>query len=71
MSRIKGRYVAQIVAEIDVDSRNVGRSVEEMRADIANGVLRRELEEYVQECFGDCASMTLEQLFADVYEVDE
>ncbi len=69
MSRIKGRYVAQVVLEWDVPWEHDMNSLEEIRHNICDGDMKIAIKEalsYVLDC-----TVTVDQQYADVYEVDD
>ena len=72
MSRIKGRYVAQVVLEWDVPREHDMNSLEEIRHIICDGDLTNAIKNSLSlDIDIDRCSVTVDQLFADVYEVDD
>ena len=70
MSRIKGRYVAQVVLEWDVPREHDMNSLEEIRHIICDGDLTNEIKDRLSSAVERC-SVTVDQMYADVYEVDD
>ena len=72
MSRIKGKFVALLTIEFDMELKPYDRPVEEIKDDMQNGVfadlIRAELECEVGE---DETVVTVEQQYADLYEVND
>ena len=70
MSRIKGRYVAQVVLEFDVPRDDDTYPLEKIRNSICGGKLTE-----VIKCALFCniaeVTVTVDQQYADVYEVDD
>ena len=73
MSRIKGRYVAQVVIEVNVPRDKDTFPVEKIREGICGGGLTEHIKQVLSEGIAnnDEFSLTVDQLFADVYEVDD
>ena len=70
MSRIKGRYVAQVVLEWDVPWEHDMNSLEEIRHCICDGCLTNAIKNSLSSDIARC-TVTVDQLFADIYEVDD
>lgn len=70
MSRIKGRYVAQVVFELDTPRKNTTGSLEEIRHYICDGDMKIAITDVLADEVDDC-TVTVEQMYADVYEVDD
>ena len=70
MSRIKGRYVAQVVLEWDVPREHDMNSLEEIRHSICDGDLTNAIKDSLSSDIERC-SVIVDQMFADVYEVDD
>ena len=70
MSRIKGRYVAQVVFEWDAQRKINTLPLEEIRRNICDGEMKNAITEALSDGVDDC-TVTVDQLFADVYEVDD
>lgn len=72
MSRIKGRYVAQVVFEWDAQRKINTLPLEEIRHNICDGEMKNAITEALSDSDGaDDCTVTVDQLFADVYEVDD
>lgn len=73
MSRIKGRYVAQVVIEVNVPRDKDTFLVEKIRDGICGGGLTGAIKQALScgIANNDEFSLTVDQLFADVYEVDD
>lgn len=71
MSRIKGRYVAQVVLEFDVPKDEDMFSLGKIREGICGGGLTGAIKQVLSEGIAnnDEFSIAVDQLFADVYEV--
>lgn len=70
MSRIKGRYVAQVVLEWDLPRENNTLPLEKIRHHICDGDMKNAIAKGLYDGSDDCV-ITVDQLFADVYEVDD
>ena len=70
MSRIKGRYVAKVVLEWNVLRKPDMRSLEKIKHTICNGEVTNAIKEYLSGYLEE-SNVTVEQMYADVYEVDE
>lgn len=70
MSRIKGRYVAQVVFEWDIPRESNTLPLEKIRHHICDGDMKNGITEALYDGSDDCV-ITVDQLFADVYEVDD
>lgn len=70
MSRIKGRYVAQVVFEWDLPRESNTLPLEKIRHHICDGEMKIAITEALSDGVDDCV-VTVDQLFADVYEVDD
>lgn len=70
MSRIKGRYVAQVIVELDVDENEPYlKSIDELRDVFAN-----QLTDKIKDILTDVSSfvtVTVEKQFADVWRADD
>ena len=70
MSRIKGRYVAQVVLEFDVPRTSETFPLEKIRHLICDGDMKNAITMALDNAIDDC-NVTVDQQFADVYEVDD
>ena len=70
MSRIKGRYVAQVVFELDTPRESNTLPLEEIRHYICDGDMKIAITEVLADEAYDC-TVTVDQQYADVYEVDD
>ena len=70
MSRIKGRYVAQVVFEWDAQRKINTLPLEEIRHRICDGEMKTAITEALSDEVDDC-TVTVDQMYADVYEVDD
>lgn len=70
MSRIKGRYVAQVVFEWDLPRENNTLPIEKIRHHICDGEMKNAITEALYDGSDDCV-ITVDQMYADVYEVDD
>ena len=70
MSRIKGRYVAQVVLEWDVQRTSETFPLEKIRHSICNGNMKNAITRALYDGLVDC-TVTVDQQYADVYEVDD
>lgn len=71
---IKGRYVAQIVMDIDVDEKHVHCvPLEEIRRRMANGAYETAIKSSLMgDVFGEeIGKLDVIQMYADVYEVSD
>ena len=70
MSIIKGRYVATVVLSWDVLRAPGMRSFKKIKHTICDGEVTNAIKNYLSANIDSC-SATVEQLYADVYEVEE
>ena len=70
MSRIKGRYVAQVVIELDMMRKRTTLPLAGIRHYFCDGDMKNAITRALYDSVGDCV-ITVDQLFADVYEVDD
>ena len=70
MSRIKARYVAQVVLEFDMPRTSDTFPLEKIRHHICDGNMKNAITRVLYDGMHDCA-VTVEQQYADVYEVDD
>ena len=70
MSRIKGRYVAQVVIEFDVPRDDDTYPLEEVRNSICGGELTEAIKRVLSGGIAEVTT-TVNQQYADVYEVDD
>ena len=68
MSRIKGKYVAQVVFEWDLPRENNTWPLEKIRHYVCDGEMKNAITKALYD--GPDCVITVDQLFADVYEVD-
>lgn len=74
MSKVKGRYVATVILDIEYDETEKDiLPFEDARRSICDGELTQLLRECLDEefDFGDYATITVGQQYADLYRVDE
>ena len=71
MSRIKGRYVAQVVLEFDVPRELNTSPIEKIRYSICDGDMKNAITEVLSDGMMDGFNITVVQQYADVYEVDD
>ena len=73
MKRIKARYVAQVVIDVNVPIDKDTFPVEKIRDGICGGGLTEQIKQTLSEGIAnnDEFRLTVDQLFADVYEVDD
>lgn len=71
--RIKGRYVAQIVMDIDYPDTKEFRPFEEVRNDLTTGVLTGAIQGLLEDeiAFPSNMKLTVTQQYADLYRVEE
>lgn len=71
--RIKGKYVAQIVMDIDYPDTKEFRPFEEVRNDLTTGVLTGAIQGLLEDEIGFPSNMKLivTQQYADLYRVEE
>ena len=71
--RIKGKYVAQIVMDIDYPDTKVFRPFEEVRNDLTTGVLTGAIQGLLEDEIDFPSNMKLivTQQYADLYRVEE
>ena len=69
MSRIKGRYVAQVVFEWDLPRENNTLPLEKIRHLICDGDMKNAITRALHDAAVDC-TVTVDQMYADVYEVE-
>ena len=70
MSRIKARYVAKVVVNWDALRDPGMRSLKEIKHALCDGEVTNLIKDLLSVNIVNC-SATIEQLYADVYEVDE
>lgn len=71
--RIKGRYAAQIIIDINVDAEKTGLPFDEIHKNITEGLtpaLRDELQSQLNSGIKGC-TLDLIQQYADVWEAEE
>lgn len=71
--RIKGRYAAQVIIDIDVDAEKTNLQIDEIRKNIAEGLtpaLQDELQSQLDSDLKGCAVELIQQ-YADVWEAEE
>ena len=71
--RIKGRYVAQIVMDIDYPDTKEFRPFEEVRNDLTAGVLTGAIQGIIEDeiAFPSNTKLTVTQQYAGLYRVEE
>ncbi len=71
--RIKGKYVAQIVMDIDYPDTKEFRPFEEVRNDLTTGVLTGAIQGLLEDEIDFPSNMKLivTQQYADLYQVEE
>lgn len=71
--RIKGRYVAQIVIDIDYPDTKDVRPFEEVRNDLTTGVLTEAIQWLLEDeiALPSNTKLTATQQYADLYRVEE
>lgn len=71
--RIKGRYAAQVIIDIDVDAEKTRLPINEIRKNITEGLTPALQDELQSQLDGDLEGCTVEliQQYADVWEVEE
>lgn len=71
--RIKGRYVAQVIIDIDVDAEKTGLPFDEIHKNITEGLTPALQDELQSQLDGDLEGCTVEliQQYADVWEAEE
>lgn len=70
MKRIKGRYVGQVILEFDVPRDDDTYPLEKIRNSICGGELTEAIRCALYDGVDDCV-VTVDQQYADVYEVDD
>ena len=70
MSKIKFRYVAQIIIEDEIERDEWTLSLQEIKDRIRNGFIEDDLTEVIRESLEN-PTITIDRQFADVYEVEE
>lgn len=70
MQRIKGKYVAQVVLEFDVPRTSETFPLEKIRHLVCDGDMKNAITRVLNDGIGDC-TVTVDQQYADVYEVDD
>jgi len=73
MKRIKARYVAHVVIEVNIPRDKDTFPVEKIRDNICGGGLTKKIKQVLSEgvANNDEFNLTVDQQFADVYEVDD
>ena len=71
--RIKGKYVAQIVMDIDYPDTKEFRPFEEVRNDLTTGVLTETIQGLLEDeiDFPNNMKLIVTQQYADLYRVEE
>lgn len=71
--RIKGRYAAQVIIDIDVDAEKTGLPFDKIHKNITEGLTPALREELQSQLDGSIKGCTLEliQQYADVWEAEE
>lgn len=71
--RIKGRYAAQVIIDIDVDAEKTSLQIDEIRKNITEGLTPALQDELQSQLDGDLKGCTVEliQQYADVWESEE
>lgn len=70
--RVKGRYVAQIIIDIDVDAEKTSLPINEIRKNVTEGLtpaLQDELQSQLDSDLKGC-TVELTQQYADVWEAE-
>lgn len=70
MIRIKCRYVAKVVFELDALRGPGMRLFDEIKHYMCDGDMKNDIIEVLADAADDCA-VTVEQMYANVYEVEE
>lgn len=72
MSKVKGRYVATVILDIEYDE-SEGRPFDEVYREIHSGGMAMAISDAIGENIMDTSmgSFTVEQQYADLYRVDE
>ena len=70
MSRIKGRYVGQIIITIDVPRKKTDFPIAEIKENFRQK-LTKGLQEELQSQMEDLGTIELDEQYLDVYEVTE
>lgn len=70
MSKIKFRYVANIIIEDEIEKDEGTLSLEEIKNRVQNGFIEDAFRELITENMEN-PTVTIDRQFADVYEVDE
>lgn len=72
MKRLKGRYVAQVVIDIDTPATQYNiKEVAMIKGDIMNGEFNRKIKGLIYDYLEDVGQVSISQLYADAYEVDD
>lgn len=73
MSKVKGRYVATVILDIEYDESSGTTPFEDVRASICYGGLTEALQACIDAEFAEpgISTATVEQQSADLYRVDE
>lgn len=71
--RIKGKYVAYVIIDIDVDAKKTGLPFGEIHKNITEGLTPALKDELQSQLDGEIRGCTIEviQQYADVWEVEE
>ena len=70
--RYKGRYVAQIVIDIDIEKREGVLPFDVLKKKVTDGELTDAIRDVVvDEYIDDCGTVTVTQQYADLYEVKD
>lgn len=72
MSRIKGRYVAQVVIEMDVDENTPHLKTFDQLWDAYKNQMTGKIKDVLTDEFGESfVTVTVEKQFADVWRADD
>lgn len=71
MSRIKGKYVATITIEFDVERVPGMNSIEEIEINMSNDSLAQDLKQFLEDGLGEGFTVTVEGKYAHLSEVDD
>lgn len=70
--RYKGRYVAQIVIDIDIEKREGVLPFDDIKKKVTDGELTDAIRDVVvDEYIDNCGTVTVTQQYADLYEVED
>lgn len=71
--RIKGRYAAQVIIDIDVDAEKTNLQIDEIRKNITEGLTPALQDELQSQLDSDLKGCTVEliQQYADVWKAEE